>query len=78
MSEGIPTIGGRASRSETYIKLLHHIREAQELAAVMGHLHNTEGNEMDRVLAKGWLGISELMGRMAHQVTSLASGKLLQ
>lgn len=76
MSEGIPTIGGIATRGETFSKLLHHIREAQELAAVMAHLHNTEGNDMDKLLAKGWLGISELFARLAHQVTTLAMGKM--
>jgi hypothetical protein len=78
MSEMIPTFGGHASRSETFAKLLHHIREAQNLAAVMGHLHNTEGNDADRLHAKGWLGMSEMFNLIAHQVTMLAQGKLLQ
>lgn len=72
----IPTIGGAPSRSEVYLKLLDHVREAQELAAIMGHLHNTEDNHMDKLLAKGWLGISELFGRLAIQITKMASGKL--
>ena len=76
MSEGIPTIGGVATRGETFTKLLHHIRESQELAAVMAHLHQTEDNHMDKLLAKGWLGISELFARTATQVTKLAMGRL--
>lgn len=72
----IPTIGGVATRGETYSKLLWHIRESQELAAVMAHLHNTEHNEMDKLLAKGWLGISELFDRLAAQVTNLAMSKM--
>ncbi len=74
----IPTIGGLATRSESYTKLLHHLIECQELCAVMAHLHNTEGNNMDQLLAKGWLGMSELFKRMQGQVTELAMGKLLQ
>ena len=73
----IPTIGGVATRSESYTKLLHHLIECQELCAVMCHLHQTEGNDMDQLLAKGWLGMSELFKRMQHQVTELAMGKLL-
>lgn len=72
----IPTIGGVATRGETYTKLLHHIREAQDMAAVMAHLHNTEGNDMDKLLAKGWLGISELMGRIATRVTEMAMKRM--
>lgn len=78
MREGIPTIGGRASRSETYTKLLHHLIEIQELCAVMCHLHQTEDNQMDLLLAKGWLGMSEMFKRIQKQVTDLAMGKLLQ
>ncbi len=79
MSESIPTFGGRASRSETYSKLIHHIREAQSLAAVMGHLHNTEdGSEADKLHVKGWLGMSQVFDLIAYQVTMLAQGKLLQ
>lgn len=72
----IPTIGGVATTGETYTKLLHHIRECQELSAVMGHLHNTENNSMDHTLAKGWIGMSELFGRIAIQTTKLAMKKL--
>ena len=73
----IPTIGGVATRSESYTKLLHHLIECQELTAVMAHLHNTEDNKMDKLLAKGWLGMSELFKRMQGQVTELAMGKLI-
>ena len=73
----IPTIGGVATRSETYTKLLHHLIEIQELCAVMAHLHNTEGNHVDETLAHGWLGMSELFKRMQDKVTQLAMGKLL-
>jgi hypothetical protein len=64
------------TRGETYSKLLHHIREAQDQAAIMAHLHNTEANDMDRLLAKGWLGVEEMLKLFAHQVTQLAMNKL--
>jgi len=78
MTKGIlsTTIGGQVSRSEVYMKLLDHVREAQDCAALMAHLHNTEGNDVDKVLAKGWLGMSELFKLLAHQVTLLAQNKL--
>ncbi len=71
-----PTIGGVVTRGEAYTKLIYHMREAQELCAVMAHLHNTEGNHMDQLLAKGWLGMEELVKRLCHQLTALASKKL--
>jgi len=70
------TIGGVVTRGEAYSKLLHHLREAQDQANVMAHLHNTEGNDMDKLLAKGWLGMGELLNRMCWQVTELAKNKL--
>lgn len=67
---GIPTRGG------TYAKLCDHLREAQDCAAMMAHLHNTEGNDTDKLLARGWLGVEELLKRLVHQVTKLAVNKL--
>lgn len=63
---GIPTRGG------TFAKLIDHIREAQDCAAMLSHLHNTEDNEMDKLMARGWLGVEELLKRLAHDVTELA------
>lgn len=70
------TIGGVPSRSMVYSKLLERIRECQDLAALMAHLHNTEGNDMDKLLAKGWLGMSEMFKLTAYQITELAKNKL--
>ena len=70
------TINGQITRGETFAKLIDHLREAQDCAAMLAHLHNTEGNDMDKLLAKGWLGTSELLKLFAHQVISLASNKL--
>ncbi len=78
MTKGIfsTTIGGQVSRSEVYLKLLDHIREAQDCAALLSHLHNTEDSQMDKVLAKGWLGMSEMFKLTAYQVTQLAKNKM--
>lgn len=69
-SAGIPT------RGLTYSKLCDHLREAQDCAAMMSHLHQTEGNDMDKLLARGWLGIEELLKRLNHQVGELARRNL--
>lgn len=64
------------TRGETYAKLLEYIHMAEEQAAMMAHLHNTEANDKDRLLAKGWLVVSEAFRVMAVKVTHLAQGRL--
>lgn len=70
------TLAGVPTRGLTYAKLCDALHEAQDAAAMMAHLHQTEGNPTDSTLAHGWLGISELLKRMIHQVTLLAANKL--
>jgi hypothetical protein len=70
------TIGGQVTRGETYAKIDHHLAEVEDLCAVMAHLHNTEGNHMDQLLAKGWLGTSGMFKKIRSQVQALAMGKL--
>ncbi len=69
------TIGGQVTRGEAFSKLLHHLNEAADQAAVLSHLHNTETSEMDKLSARGWLGVHELLLRMRHQITELAKNK---
>lgn len=78
MTNGIlsTTRGGQVSRSEVYLKLLDHVREAQDCAALMSHLHNTEDSPKDKIMALGWLTMSELFKRCADQVTMMAQGKM--
>ena len=71
------TKGGVVSRSDTYLKLIHHLDEARDCASVLAHLHQTEDTDKDRVLAMGWLAVAELLYRMRAKVTDLAMGKLL-
>lgn len=59
------------SEAEVYAQLMEHLRKAQEAAATLGHLCA----DNDHLRSKGWLGISELMQRMTHQVTKLAMRK---
>ena len=35
------TIGGQVTRGESFAKLIHHLNEAADQAAVLSHLHNT-------------------------------------
>ena len=72
----IETIGGIPTRGETYAKMMHHLREAQECAAIMSHLHNTEGSHKDKIMARGWLHVEDLIKKMAHNITKLAQGAL--
>lgn len=66
----IPTHG------ETYSKLIEHLRLAQEDAAMLAHLRNAEGDDKGRLLAKGWLVVSEGLKQMQYKVTLLAQGRL--
>lgn len=72
----IPTVAGHATHGETYVALMHHITECQELAAIKAHLHNTEGSAKDVVLARAWLQVSEHFKIMKHKLTQLAMGKM--
>lgn len=66
----VPTHG------EQYSKLMEHLRLAQEDAAMLAHLYRAHGTPKDRILADGWLTVSEGMKLMQHRVTQLAMGKL--
>ena len=72
-----PTIAGLPERGVVYAQMMDHLREAQECAALLAHLHNTESNDRDKLIAKGWLLIAELFRRIQHQVTEMAKGRIL-
>lgn len=76
MSFKYETTRGVPTRGETYAQLNEYLARCEELAAMMAHLHNTEGNDMDKLLAKGWLGMSGIFKKIRFQVTELAKGKL--
>lgn len=69
------TIGGRVTRHETYSKIIHLIDELRDQCLIMGHLHKTEDANHDRLLAKGWYGIEEMLQMFRKQIVQLAQGK---
>ena len=72
MTEPFSTIGGVATKDEAYRKLMHHLEEAQNQALVIGHFHQTEDSNMDKLLAKGWYGVGEMIEMMRMQIRELA------
>lgn len=72
MSEAFSTIGGIPTRDEAYRKLMHHLSEARNQCLIIGHLHKTEDGEMDRLLAKGWFGIEEMLAMIQEQIRQIA------
>lgn len=64
------------TKSEEYSKLIEYLRKAQESCAMLAHLNNADGDKMGGLLATGWLGISEILKKIIHEVTQLAMGRL--
>lgn len=69
------TTAGIPTRGDAYSKLIHHLEEAADQAAVLSHLHNTEHSQLDKLNARGWLGVHELLLRTKAQITKLAMTK---
>lgn len=76
MSESFSTIGGIATKDEAYRKLMHHLEEAENQALVIGHLHNTEDDNMSKLLAKGWYGVGEMLKMTRVQIRELAMKRM--
>lgn len=76
MSEPFSTIGGIATKDEAYRKLMHHLEEAQNQALVIGHLHNTEDDNMSKLMAKGWYGVGEMLQMTREQIRQLAMRRM--
>lgn len=72
MAEMFSTLGGVATKDEAYRKLQYHLEEAQNQALVIGHFHQTEDSNMDKLLAKGWYGVGEMIEAMRRQVREIA------
>jgi hypothetical protein len=70
------TEGGLVTRGITYAKMLDQFRELQDTILTMGHLHQTEDNDMDRLLAQGWRGVAEMLRMIEHKVTEMAMRKM--
>ena len=69
------TTAGIPTRGDAFTKLIHHLNEAADQAALLSHLHSTEDSEMDKLTAKGWLGVHELLLRTRTQITKLEMNK---
>ena len=67
------TAGGPPTSGETFAKLIHYIREAEEQAAVLAHLANAEDN---RLMALGWLAVTEQLKKFVHTCTLMATRKM--
>ena len=69
------TTGGIPARDGAYQNLMWHLSEAADQAAVISHLTNTEDSEMDKLLAKGWLGVHQLLIKAMDSIRTLAMNK---
>lgn len=69
-------IGGVATKDEAYRLLTHHLDEAINQCHVIGHLFNTEDDNMSKLLAKGWHGVADMLTHMKAQVRQIMMGKL--
>lgn len=66
------TVGGTVTKDEAYRKMMWHLEEAQNQALVLSHLHNTEDSAMDKLIAKGWAGVGEMLAMVRVQITEIA------
>jgi len=57
------------TKGETYAKLIERLRYAQEDSAMLAHLTRDD----DKLTARGWLAVSELIKRLQHQIGQLAT-----
>ena len=64
------------SRSEVFARMSDLNREMISSAAMMAHLHNTEGNDKDKKLAIGWLMMSEMYKEIQKKIIFLGQGRL--
>ena len=69
------TTAGVPTRGDAYTKLMHHLKEAEDQAYVLSHLHNTEDAELDKLMAKGWLGVGQLLDSIHTRIVALAANK---
>jgi len=69
----IETSGGVPTKGDAFAKMLHFLREAQNQALILGHLHQTEDTPQDRLLASGWRGVAEMLDLTCKNVTVMAT-----
>lgn len=76
MTEPYSRIGGIATKDEAYRLLMHHIDESIVQAQVIGHLYNTEDDNMSKLMAKGWYGVAEMFQMTKEQIRQLATRRM--
>lgn len=72
MVTNFSTTGGVVTKGDTYAKMMWHLREAEDCAYVLGHLHQTENTPKDAALAMGWRTVGENLKLMAKFITQLS------
>lgn len=69
-------VAGGITRAETFAKLNEVLIEAEELSALMGHLHATEDASGDAHKSRGWRAVSENFHNMREIIRGLMVGSL--
>jgi hypothetical protein len=69
------TEGGQASEAVTYSRLCEHLRYAAEACYVLGHLRKANGDEL---IGTGFIGVGQMLEKVVHQVTKLATGSKMK
>lgn len=69
MSSIIHTKGGTPDTATHFSSLIHNLREAQNDAYILGHLHK----ENDPLHAKGWMAVGENLEVMISLITGMAA-----
>lgn len=67
------TIGGQASESITFSRLLEHLRLAIECCYTIGHLKKANDATL---IGQGFLAIGQMLEQTVAKVTALAMNKL--
>lgn len=69
----IETRAGSPSESDTFAKMIEHLRQAQECAYIIGHLRKMND---DKLTGQGWIAVGEMLKLTIHNVTKLAMNKM--
>lgn len=57
------------TKGEEFAKLVEHLHKAQECSAMLAHLHADDS----KLVAQGWMAVSEMMKLTISNVTKLAT-----
>lgn len=63
------TLGGMPTKGMEFSQLIDNLRQAEEHASMLGHLHADESE----LMMHGWLGVAEMLKLMTVKVTELAT-----